>query len=146
MKAITIRAMIKNSSIPATLIRAVVKQLYGMESFRERAKDIVNHGIDGGYGGFIYHKDTVKFTKKHKKAIMEMAKDQANEFGMNVFDMIAGFNCFRGEYQASEIAELIYKPFNWDNSDQVQVYNALSWYAGEEICRLYVDMVESEDY
>ena len=36
------------------LRKAVIKQLGGIEVFNESLQNILNHGADGGVGGFIY--------------------------------------------------------------------------------------------
>lgn len=53
--------------------------------------------------------------------------------------MIAGFNCI--DLTAEEVAEAIY---NGKSEDRTTVFNALAWYALEEVCRGYVDAVENE--
>ena len=67
MKKITIKNMIENSEIPASLIRSTIKQFGGFESFRESAPDVSNHGIAGGFNGFIYYSDTCDFFKRNKE-------------------------------------------------------------------------------
>lgn len=130
---ITINQLIKNSSINPTLIRAVVKQFGGIESFNEQYNDVNNHGINGGFTGFIYYKDSVPFGKKHKKAILELAKDQCHEIYGNtdLVKFFAGFNCL--DLTVDEISDFLL--FN-DKENETEIYNALAWYAGEEVCRI----------
>lgn len=141
---------INASSIPAQLIRAVIKQLGSFERFQEQAPDITNHGIDGGFGGFIYYCDTVAFTKKHKKHILKLAEDQARDcYGKDTdaFTMVSTFNCLKGlDLTPGKIAALIYgrEPRDDDGSaDYTSVYNALAWYAGEEVSRAWCDYLEN---
>lgn len=137
----TMKALIKASSIPAELIRAVVRQLGGWQSFKESAPDIAKHGIDGGFHGFIYNKDTHAFTKRNRTAIQAMAAEQANDFGLSITEMIQGFGCFRNDKPSEEaISRALYQGRNMD--DQPNVLNALAWYAGEEVARAFVDMME----
>jgi hypothetical protein len=139
---------IKQSSIPAPLIRAVIKQLGGWESFQEKAPDITSYGMAGGIGGFIYYyPDTVPFSKKHKKHILELAEQQARDYGeADAFAMIAGFNCLKGlDLSPGRIATLALgrEPKDDDGSaDYTQIHNALAWYAGEEVARSYCDYLE----
>jgi hypothetical protein len=133
--------------IPAQLIRAVIRQLGGFEYFQEQAPDITNHGIDGGFSGFIYHAETVAFAKKHKKTILQLAEDQARDYGdADAFTMIAGFNCLKGlDITPGKIATLIYgrEPSDDDGSaDYTSLFNALAWYAGEEVARAWCDYLE----
>ena len=128
-----------NTNINSSLIDAVINQFGGKESFKESASDVSNHGIDGGFGGFIYHDDTVKFATDNKALIMELAEEQAQEFGTIDVMMIQGFNCLNGNYNLEEIQQAIYG----DSDDSTQVLNALAWYAAEEVCRAYADIKEA---
>lgn len=135
---ITIKQLIENSNINPTLIRAVVKQLGGIESFNQSYSDVCNHGISGGFSGFIYYCDTVQFAKKHKKAILELAKHQCWEIYGNT-DLVrffAGFNCI--DLTENEISDFLL--FN-NKENETEIYNALAWYVGEEVCRIagYID-------
>lgn len=114
------------------LTRAVINALGGIESARESMPDIVNHGVDGGFSGFIYYSDTVKFAARHKAAILERLKEDASNFGdSGVISMLAGFNCFKGMSQ-EEIADGLYNP---RSDNRTTIYNGLAWYACEEIAR-----------
>lgn len=128
-----------NTNINSSLIDAVINQFGGKESFKESASDVSNNGINGGFGGFIYYNETVKFAQDNKALIMEMAKEQAQEFGTIDVMMIQGFNCLNGNYNLEEIQQAIYG----DSDDSTQVLNALAWYAAEEVCRAYADIKEA---
>lgn len=135
----TIKTFAAESHIPATLIRAVVRQVGGWASFREMAADVANHGADAGFSGFCYYTDTVAFTKRQKSAVLEMAKEQASDFGSDsVYSMIAGFRCTTAG-SAEEVAEAIHNP---RSEDRTAVFNALAWYALEEVARSYVDFCD----
>ncbi len=162
---ITLTKLIDSSNIPSKLIRSVVNQIGGWESFTESAPDIANHGIDGGFSGFIYYSDTEPFARRNRALIAEMASDQANDFGTNPIELIAGFNCFcrnrksrnRDEFMPvdqrtslerqednalrEQIAKALYTGKQDDDGENV--LNALAWYAGEEVARAYNDMLEN---
>lgn len=138
MKKIRIKDMIERSNIPAKLIRSAVNQLGGFESFKECAEDIVNHGIDGGFHGFIYYSDTTAFFKRNRHEIMEMAEDMSREFGQGVLEMIQGFNCMKS-FSVNEIAKAVYTS-KGEYVDQIQ--NCMAWFSGEEVSRLYCDLLE----
>jgi len=133
----TIKAFAAQSNMPATLIRAVIRQCGGFESFKEMAEDVSDHGASGGFHGFIYYTDTVKFTKNNKAAILEYAKEQASDFGQSMIGMIAGFGCLK--MSEEETAEALY---NSRSAERTNVYNALAWYALEEVARVYCDAAE----
>lgn len=141
---ITLKALCESTNIPASLVRAVVRQLGGWKSFTESAEDIANHGIDGGFHGFIYNRDTEAFAKRNRKDIADMASEQASDYGVSAFSMIHAFGCFRNDMikpTDEEIGSALYAGRNVDGG--ANVLNALAWYAGEEVARAYADMIES---
>jgi len=128
--------LIEYTNIPESLVRAVVKQMGGWESFKQSAPDITRHGISGGFHGFIYYSDTIAFAKRNRKAILEMATEQAEQFGQGLVEMIKCFRCMNGATEAEIVEGLA------GNTDRNQVPNGLAWYAGEEVARAYCNMTE----
>ena len=119
----TLEGLVKSTNIPESLVRAVVKQMGGWESFKESASDICRGGIDGGFHGFIYYSDTLSFAKRNRKEILEMASEQARNFGMGLVEMIQGFGCFRhSKPTETEIVEGLA-----GRGADTQVPNALAW-------------------
>ena len=119
------------------LINAVIDNI-GIES----VQDVINHGIDGGFNGYIYTADTVAFYKKHKKDIITLAKDMAYGLGENLIEMIGGFNWLKYyDYNKNKwvedegqdaIGQTVY-----GNDHDYMVANALAWFAAEEVCRMF---------
>lgn len=136
--------LIEQANIPESLVRAVVRQIGGWESFCQSAPDVCRGGIDGGFHGFIYNVDTEAFAKRNREAIAEMASQQAGDFGTTVTEMIQNFGCFRhGEKPSdADIGSALYA--GKDSKDGVPVLNALAWYAGEEVCREYCRLTERD--
>ena len=145
MKNLNMKTLIANSSIHATLIRAVVENMGGWESFKESAQDVVNHGASCGFGNFIYYTDTVAFTAKNRKAIAELAAQQAAEFGdSSEIEMILSFSCLQhDDLTISDIARALYGRLT-DDDKKTTIYNALAWYALEEAAQAYCDLLEQE--
>ena len=133
---------LKSANINPKLAGAVIRQFGGWETFKEKAADVANHGISGGYCGFIYYDDTVAFAKKHKKLVIENIKQLADDVGENFTKVIAGFNCLKnsGITDDDVITALMY-PRSCDEYVLQQVYNALAWYAGETVAHEYTDFV-----
>ena len=135
-----------NTHLDVDLVDAVINQMGGKSAFKESAQDVANHGIDGGFHGFIYYTDTVAFAQANKALIMALADQQADEYGAEgSLAMIRQFGCLKSgghqsdpEYTETEIAQAIYD----GSEDETQVLNALAWYAAEEVCRAYVDCCE----
>lgn len=144
VKKVTLGMICDSSNIPDSLIRAVVRQAGGWESFCEMAPDICRGGIDGGFHGFIYHSETHPFAKRNRKAIAQMASEQARDLGVGVIEMIKGFGCFRNDKPTDEeIGSALYAGRNAE--DGLDVLNALAWYAGEEVARAYCDLTGEND-
>lgn len=139
---ITQKKLIESSSIPARLIRAVVRQMGGWEDFTEKAQDITNHGIDGGFSGFIYYSETEPFAKANRDAISELLSSQAQEGYDSTFAMIRSFGCFKGDTLTDcAIMNALCKGRN--PNDGPNILNGLAWYAGEEVSRAYCDLLEN---
>jgi len=134
----TIKEFCEKSHLDAAIIRAVVRQAGGWESFSSMADDVTNHGADGGFSGFIYYTETVKFTASNKAAILAMAQQMASDLGEPLYKMIAGFNCLK--ITEGEAAEAIHNP---RSEERTQVFNALAWFALEEVSRSYSDQLET---
>jgi hypothetical protein len=139
---VTLATLCEQSNIPAKLIRAVVRQFGGWESFAQSAPDVSRGGIDGGFHGFIYTADTESFAKWNRFDIQKMAQAQAEEFGTSVTEMIQNFGCFRNGSKPtdSEIGIALYA----GKDDGARVLNALAWYAGEEVCREFERLTEQD--
>ena len=122
----------------AALVRAVVKALHGTESI----EDINSHGIDGGYGEFCYYSDTVAFYFRHRASIVALAESLANELEEGTVEMVRNFNCLvdtstrdrTPDYSEREIAMALY---GRKNDELGVIYNALSWFAAEEVCQWF---------
>lgn len=143
-KTPSLAALLEATNIPTSLVRAVVRQMGGWKSFIESAPDITRHGIDGGFNGFIYNRDTEAFARRNRESIAQMASEQAADFGIGVIEMIRGFGCFRDGTKPTdeEIGSALYA--GRDAKDGPPVLNALAWYAGEEVARAYCDAFDPQ--
>ena len=137
---ITIQKMIDSSDIAPKLIRAVIAQSGGWESFKECARDLARQA-DAGFHGWIYYTDTVKFTQQNKDNILDMAEAMAQEFEQSTIEMIKGFGCMKGlGATESELSRVIYTGRDTPDKIKTHVYNCLAWYAAESVARLYDDL------
>ena len=135
----TIHAAHTRTGIPERLIRAVIWQT-GKESLR----DIMEHGAAGGFPGLSYYADTVAFYKRHRAAIVELAKRLADDIGQPLTEMIASFHCLKGSGPAENdmldaIGRTVYGRIAADDHDAHLVANALAWFAAEEVARAMCD-------
>ena len=115
-----------------TLINAVISRV-GMDS----VKDIVNHGIDGGFNGFIYYAETHSFAIRHREAIVEWLEETAESFGESVPDMVSGFGVFRSSPMDADDKKDLYKYLGGGKCEQSAITNVMAWFAAEEVCRLF---------
>lgn len=136
----TLAAFCEASHLSPQLIRATVRQFGGWECFSRCAHDVASHGIDGGFHGFIYYTDTNRFARRNRALIADLARQQADDFGTSVIEMIQGFGCFRNHKPTDEeIGKCLWGGVPADQ-DEANIYNALAWYAGEEVCRSFCDL------
>lgn len=135
----TIKQLCEVSSIPSSLIRSVIRQFGGWESFKELAEDVYNYGVAGGYYGFTYYKDTVAFAKRNKENILLLCKDMANDTGEGgIISFLSNFS-FLKDYSQEEIADGLFNP---KSDERTTIYNSLAWFAAEEVCRAYCEVME----
>lgn len=129
-----------DSHIPASLIRAVIRQVGGWESFTELAEDVVNHGASCGFSGFLYYTDTLRFYAANRKVIVEVAADMARDLGETLVGMVMGFNCL--DATEMEVGETL---FGGQSKHNTQVANTLAWFALGEVARRYVDWKDTQN-
>jgi len=151
MKKVTFAQAMKNAGIPQPLANAVIRQLGATtpnndedDEASHTLENIAQHGIMGGYGGFVYYTDTNAFFAKNKALIVGLLEEQADQLGEDVQEMVFNFNCLKdvSEYRQlkAEIARAIYgKP---GKDDYHNVPNALAWFAAEEVARAWSDRNE----
>jgi hypothetical protein len=112
------------------LIHAVVSRI-GKDSI----EDVINHGADSGFSGFIYYTDTVKFYRKYREDINHWIKESWKDIGYkSALDMVKNFGCAKDE-EEDVIGFVLYGgPLN---DDTMMIENCLVWFALEEVCRLF---------
>lgn len=135
----TLKNFIENSGIDAKLIRAVIRQSGGWQSFQESAPDIANHGIDGGFSGWIYYTETCQFYAKNQGVIVALVEHWSNDSNLSPIDFVAGFHCFDADKPS--VGKTLYGN---KRQHDTQVANALAWFAAEEVARAFVDWSDGE--
>ena len=114
------------------LKRAVMRQFGDSESFYESVSDIANYGASVGVSGFIYYSDTVNFTRRNKNKIMRSLTELSSDIGESIVSMLSTWQFLKGMSQC-EIMDGLYNP---KSEDKITVYNALAWYALEEVANV----------
>lgn len=120
------------------LQKAVIEQLgYDVKKDKDEYMEVFKHGITAsdGYTGFTYYSETKDFYKKHKKEIIQLAKDTAFGIGEDSYiSMILKFGCLQGhgrKITIDDVCEVIYAN-NKNNKYYTDITNALAWFALEE--------------
>ena len=138
---------ISETSNPA-LTRAVIRQLGGRDYLEDVASP--DHGgAEAGYVGFTYYKDTVPFFEKHRKDILSVLEADGEDFGEEPASIVMQFRCLnlspsdREEWRTyhGAVNRLLYgnRKVDWDKNEEVQIANALAWYALEAAARMMVE-------
>lgn len=142
---ITLKSFIKEApQFNPSLIRAVVSQCSGWDEFKERALDVANYGGNSGtFGGFIYYKDTVKFTKDHRSTIVAYYTELANDLGEDVISMVKGFNLIKDQFTSEEVAKALFGRLPDGSDEKTMIYNVLSIGIQEEVCNAYINFLEN---
>ena len=136
----TLKNFIEYSSIDAGLIRAVIRQSGGWQSFQEIAPDIGKHGIAGGFSGWIYYTETCELYAKNQASIVKLVEYQSKEFDYHsAQDMVKSFRSLD-----ATLSEICYTLHGNKRQHDTQVANALAWFAAEEVARSFVDWSDGE--
>lgn len=122
------------------LAKAVIRQFGGWDSFTENAEDVSQHGIDGGFRGFIYYSDTVPFAEKpsNRRLIVAALEELADDLGEDVVTMVSHFGTLRGNMDADDKRDL-YRYLSNQKCKETTIPNLMAWFAAEEVCRSYAD-------
>jgi hypothetical protein len=118
----------------------------GTESLKELSSQLVTcakHGADGGFPGFIYYSDTIRFFKQNCKDIINNIGHTAAETGTDIIKLVQSFGVFR--YSTPPASGEVGKAL-WDSAhihdDLTTLYNVFAWYALEEISRIWYRYLE----
>lgn len=130
----TIKQVIKDRPEYRVLINAVISRI-GKESI----EDVVNHGIDGGFSGFIYYYETHAFAMRYRKYIIQLLEEMADSLGEEVTEMVSNFGVFRNSKIDSEDKKDLYKYLGGGSPEQCAITNVMAWFAAEEVCRMFED-------
>ena len=117
-----------------TLINGVINRI-GTKSI----SDVNNYGAAAGYGGFTYYSDTHSFAMRHRKSIVKMLEEQADDFGQEVVEMVSSFGIFRKSPMDKQDKKDLYRYLSGAKCEQSTITNIMAWYALEEVCRMFED-------
>ena len=138
---------ISDTSNPA-LTRAVIRALGDKECLIDVASP--DHGgAEGGYPGFTYYSDTIPFFESNRKEILSILEADADDYGMDLDDIVMGIPCLRLSKDDHEewrtykraVNRLLYsnRKVDWDRPEEAQIANALAWYSLESVARMMIE-------
>jgi hypothetical protein len=141
----------ENSTWQLSIIRNVIQALGyntqgGTESLKELSSRLVicaKHGADGGFPGFTYYSDTIRFFKQNRKDIVNNIGHTAAETETDIIKLVQSFGVFR--YSTPPASEEVGKAL-WDSAhihdELTTLYNVFAWYALEEISHIWYRYLE----
>ena len=124
--------VIKENSEYKRLINAVIDRI-GLES----VNDVINHGINVGFSGFIYYSETHEFAMKYRKQIIKMLTNSADDLGIEIVEMVSGFRIFSNSKMDNDDRMDLYKYLGGGKCEQGTITNIMAWFAAEEVCRMF---------
>jgi hypothetical protein len=128
----TIKTVIQENSEFKTLINAVVSRI-GKDSIQ----DVNNYGMDSGFSGFTYYSDTVPFAYRYRKLIIQLLERDAQEFGIEVTEMVSNFGYFRNNPMDADDKRELYRFLSETKCKETTIPNLMAWYAAETVCRWF---------
>ena len=128
----TKKQVISEYSDYRNLINAVISRI-GIES----VNDVIRHGADSGFSGFIYYSDTHKFAITYRKQIVQLLEESADSMGEDIVNMVKSFGVFRNNPMDSEDKKDLYKYLGGGRPEQGAITNVMAWFALEEVCRWF---------
>lgn len=134
MKQLSLKTVKEQHSDYSTLISAVYNNI-GKDSI----EDVTNHGMESGFGSLIYYSDTHRFAMRHRKAIIALLEEQADQLGEEVVQMVSGFGVFRRSPMDNEDRKELYKYLGGGRCEQSTITNLMAWFAAEEVCRWFFE-------
>lgn len=132
----TFKNFVSENEYLAKLAKSVYKQIGADddEEFFSLMSDVSNspYGAAAGFNGFIYYTETSEFWRKNKAAIKESLKNLADDLGESTIQLVSDFNCFKksDDFTEDDFGRALYGNFD---EDLYYIYNALAWYALEEV-------------
>ena len=125
--------VIKDNADKKTIINAVINSLGGVDS----VNDVNSHGIDAGFCGFTYYSDTHAFAMRHRKTIVRMLEESADQLGEEVVEMVSHFGVFRRSPMDNDDRKELYRFLGGGKCEQSTITNLMAWFAAEEVCRMF---------
>lgn len=135
----SVRAFIISNDMGENLTTAVIEQFEGEECFLDVYQEVIQEGIQVGYGKWFAHTHLHDFFEVNKVEIIDFIKEQSAKEGVQSYlEFIAAF----GLLNIGDI-ELALQDDESDNYNKVIA--AISWFIAEETARNYA-LLSGEEF
>lgn len=128
----TIYKVVREYPEHTKLIKAVIQKI-GTESIQ----DVIQHGADSGFTGFIYYSDTRKFALEYRSEIIALLYDLADRLGEDIVNMIKNFGFFRKNPMTRNEEKDLFLYLGNGEPDDDKILNLMAWFALEEVCYMF---------
>lgn len=130
-----ITELIEKSYISAGLIRAVVRQAGGWESFQKITADVAQYGADIGWAGFKYHTETLKFFLAYRDLIRQLIEKTAAKRRDTAIGLILSFPYHNTNRNLDAIGITLYGP---RSSINTAIAKAIACFTLDMVAREYL--------
>ena len=132
-----------NRAANKDVLLAVIAQMGG-DDFEERSSEVIDHGIDGGFSGFISYYDTNAFYTANKQTIL----DYANEFAVTVcgyesaYTMWADMPIMKANGISDSCIAYLVETNDTESEKFMYFANNVAWWCATVVCGDFVDFIE----
>lgn len=125
----------------ATMAKAVIEQLGGVDEYTLDELNTITNGSDG-YTGFIWYTETCEFYRRNAETIKANMHELADDLDEGLIEMVSGFGSVKGNYSYDEIGSALYGPFHYDMYEtNMYLYDTFAKYALEEVANRFQNFV-----
>lgn len=130
-----------HSSITPPLMIAIIEQSGGWELFTENSGYVSKYGISGGYDGWIYYSQTMKFFEANRRAIINYLKELGDALNDSYLVYIAENILKDYEITVDEVAEVIFDHHSAQIDNHELVTNKIAWLVASDAFNTYQDFL-----
>ena len=130
-----------------SLTEAVIKQMGGEDVFIKHHANMIKHGMDSGFNGFISYHETVGFFNENSEDIKAYFEEVADCLGVASFmDVLFDNTNMKAnlDLTSGEIAEAFFadkKDAGESTEQRVQLCNWVSWCVAGDAAGAYADFL-----
>ena len=128
----------ERSQLDHRLVSAVLDQLEAEDSVT--LEDISNHGVAGGFTGFIYTYEIIEFFEVNRPLILDQLKEDIKSMSENsILEFVKTFSCLPSEVTTDDIGVTLWSD---DLASDEMVAVCLAQYAAETVAKDYISCTQ----